>query len=333
MHLIDNESVERVIREISPTHIAVAYIGLDWHTFINARSLQKIILSPTLGSNPKAIQALKQEITWDKIFFLDDLHAKIYIGQDSAAIGSFNLSHNGFNVNGLREYGVRVEMPDQIKQLREHFEELLSVAEARYPDTASKERRLSQLVQLSNLGIASGVFESPRYQTEFRSFEPLTVNDFYVVWYRGPELKLDPIKAREKLPTLPGLDLSRIAVNWFSALDDDLIEENKWMLIWRASETGYPTRKKLAWLYVHQVVRDIVDDETYRTLILQLKKKKLPPEPFSLDSTTTQSAIKKCLALPEFKAFRANGDAAWSIKPTFSKFKRFIEAAKLEERS
>ena len=333
MSLINNESIERVIKEISPTHIAVAYIGLDWHTFIDPGTLKNIILSPTLGSNPWAIQALREKIGWKKIFFLDDLHAKIYIGQSSAAVGSFNLSRNGFSVNGLREYGVRIETPDQVKQLREHFQDLLGVAKDLYPSAKSKKLRLSRLIELSNLAAASGVVEYPRYKIDFRSFEPCIDNDFYVVWYRGPQVKLDPTKAREKLPELPGLDLSYIAVDWLSALDDDPIEENKWILTWCADETGYPTRKKLAWLYVHQVVRDILDDEIYQTLILQLKSKKLPPEPFSLDSKITQSAIKKCLALPEFKAFRANGEATWAIKPTFSKFKRFIEAAKLEERS
>ena len=326
MSLIDNESIERVVREISPTHIAVAYIGLDWHKFIDAGTLQKIILSPTLGSNPWAIQDLRDKIGWDSIFFLDDLHAKIYIGKDSAAIGSFNLSRNGFNVSGLREYGVKIETPDQINQLREHFKNLLGVAKTRYPDAESKERRLLQLEQLSNLAAASGLIEGSKYQIPFQSFKPLDEDHFYVVWYTGPELKLDPTKTRQKLPELPGLDPGHIAVNWLNVLDDDPIEEHKWMLLWPARADGYPdARTKPTWLYVDQVVRDVVDDETYRTLVLQLKKSKskLQPEPFSLDSMTTQSAIKKCLALPEFKAFRANGDAAWAIKPTFSKFKRF----------
>ena len=81
MKILIESEIQRAIRRCEPSKIAVAYIGTDWNTFVSdVESLGAIIVSPTLGSNPWAITDLAKQIGWDKIFFLDELHAKTYVG-------------------------------------------------------------------------------------------------------------------------------------------------------------------------------------------------------------------------------------------------------------
>ena len=107
--------IATAIAECSPEFIAVAYVGKDWSNFINASKLKKIIVSPTLGSNPYAIESIANLISWDKILFLDKLHAKIYIGKKHLVVGSSNLSKNGLTADGLNEAVIKSDS----KSLRE----------------------------------------------------------------------------------------------------------------------------------------------------------------------------------------------------------------------
>ncbi len=77
--LIEND-IQEAVSGCKPSKIAVAYIGADWQTFIPDPSrLESIIVSPTIGSNPWAIADLVKQIGWEKVAFLDELHAKTYI--------------------------------------------------------------------------------------------------------------------------------------------------------------------------------------------------------------------------------------------------------------
>jgi hypothetical protein len=47
--------ISNKLKEIEPAQIAVAYVGADWKSFLNSDHIENIIISPTLGSNPRAI--------------------------------------------------------------------------------------------------------------------------------------------------------------------------------------------------------------------------------------------------------------------------------------
>lgn len=88
MKVLVEDEIRRTVIDCKPLRIAVAYIGVDWKTFIPDTScLESIIVSPTIGSNPSAIADLVKQIGWEKVVFLDELHAKTYIGKNSAVIG------------------------------------------------------------------------------------------------------------------------------------------------------------------------------------------------------------------------------------------------------
>ena len=106
--LVEDDIRDAVVR-CKPSKIAVAYISADWKMFIDdVPYLEAIIVSPTFGSNPWAISDLVKHIGWEKIFFLDELHAKTYVGGKSAVSGSANLTRNGLGADGLVELCVEV---------------------------------------------------------------------------------------------------------------------------------------------------------------------------------------------------------------------------------
>ena len=62
MNLIKSDETKKAIKECNPSRIAVAYIGKDWRDFINPKNIVEIIISPTLGSNPVAIQEIATQL-------------------------------------------------------------------------------------------------------------------------------------------------------------------------------------------------------------------------------------------------------------------------------
>lgn len=92
------------IQRCNPLKIAVAYLGEDWRSFIpDVQHLEEVIVSPTLGTNPRAVMDLAQRIGWENVHFLDELHAKFYLGSSTAIVGSANLTHNGLSGDALIE--------------------------------------------------------------------------------------------------------------------------------------------------------------------------------------------------------------------------------------
>ena len=100
MIIADPKKLKETLRTIQPVSVAVAYISKAWLTYLDARSLPKtLIVSPTLGSDPSAIDKAINMLGIGNIHFLDELHAKIYLGNQQALVGSCNLSHGGFRDN------------------------------------------------------------------------------------------------------------------------------------------------------------------------------------------------------------------------------------------
>ena len=146
MEILQSDEIAPCLTEVSPHHIAVAYIGCDWEEFIKHEGLEEIILSPTIGSNPDAIEQIAEKISWDRVLFLDNLHAKIYIGKDSAIIGSSNLSRNGLGVSeGLEECAVNITEDKEIGKITAYYGKLRELAHKAYPTYEKKLQRLSKL--------------------------------------------------------------------------------------------------------------------------------------------------------------------------------------------
>jgi hypothetical protein len=114
--LFTPKKIRESITKVRSSKIAVAYVGLGWDRYISRTDIKEIIVSPTLGTNPKAIEAIAALLGFDNVHFLENLHAKIYIGAHSAVIGSCNLSDNGLSDAGLIEAAVYLDTIDSVKK-------------------------------------------------------------------------------------------------------------------------------------------------------------------------------------------------------------------------
>lgn len=77
MKILVEGEIKKSIKRCNPSKIAVAYIGSDWNMFVqNIDHLSTVIVSPTIGSNPRAIMDIARKIGWENVHFLDELHAK-----------------------------------------------------------------------------------------------------------------------------------------------------------------------------------------------------------------------------------------------------------------
>ncbi len=146
--LPNSEEILQAINDVQPNKLAVAYIGRDYDRFIQPEWNYKIILSPTRGSNPNAIRELVNTIEWERIHFIRELHAKIYLGQNNAVVGSANLSQNGLDVGSLWEAGVYIDEPEEISHIAHTFEMMLEKAHSDFPTPDLKEAALSALEEV-----------------------------------------------------------------------------------------------------------------------------------------------------------------------------------------
>ncbi len=325
--LVDSE-IQRAILRCEPSKIAVAYVGTDWNTFVpDADRLGTIIVSPTFGSNPRAITDLAKRIGWDKIFFLDELHAKTYIGNVSAVIGSANLTRNGLSGERLVELCVEVNAIESLEKLNQVFDNLKKRAQKQYPTTKSKRARLKELEMSWGAAIANRIVRSEnRNMRSLLDFEPLAEDHFYVLWFRPIECEYsDDVKA-----------IQSIMVGDIHFASTDKVEKNKWALVWRITSSSTPHKTaKPHWLYIHEVFENGIIDEqySYPKCAIQRKDLEVPSPPFEITSDVAE-AFKKAIQEKEIARYLIQEDDMDSIfsladslkgmPPLISKMKEYM---------
>lgn len=289
MKILTDDQIKEAINRCKPRNIAVAYIGAEWSSFIiDYSSLDSIIVSPTLGSNPRAIIDVAKKIGWDKVHLLIELHAKMYIGNSTAIIGSANLTSNGLCGKKLFELCAEVVEKETIDELNSVFSALLERAKKQYPTPESKNDRINALEMIWSATISNRLAREEHSDApDFMDFEHLGESHFYVIWYQPDEFEhSEDVKSIEK----------KIAdsINLSSA---DIIEKNKWVLTWRITNSGAPHKsEKLKWLYVHDVLQNGTADKNSRCpqCAIQRNDLDLPPPPFKISSEVTE-AFKHCI--------------------------------------
>jgi len=129
------EEVSKLIRTSSELKIAIAFWGKDADKIIESAGSKKIKIICNLnsgGTNPDPIKKLS-EMSNIQIRQLDDLHAKVIIGEKCSIIGSANMSTNGLG-NELdeaafwQEAGYRCAEKKSLAQSNTWFDELWSNA-------------------------------------------------------------------------------------------------------------------------------------------------------------------------------------------------------------
>jgi len=332
MDLIHGTQIKKALHTVQPKRIAVAYIGADWKSFIDPGALEEIIVSPTAGSSADAIAELVEHLSWSNVHFLDELHAKLYLGKASAAIGSFNLTANGLSGHALTEAGYVVDAPAQLKPLRALYVDFKTRANRQYDSQPSKEQQLSRLKAINAKAreIGLGGPASSRVRT-LAEYEPLTDADFYCAFYTSVGLDYNVQALRKQNP-------SRFRLH--DTAPDDVIKTNlpflpkdkviggHWLLMWRAwTDDSIPARLEADWMYINEVVPNGVVDPEYGYTKLAIRWKGargIGAPPFKLGPKEKKALLALFVsgAFPEF--FPDMNGKPWSLNRTFPKFKAFI---------
>lgn len=306
MKILAKEKIREAIARCIPNQIAVAYIGIDWRDFIpDSNVLDNVIVSPTLGTNPKAILSLAKEIGWEKILFLDELHAKIFLGQNSAVVGSANLTQNGLSGQALVELCVEINSDIGLQKIARIINDLKKKAEAQYPTTESKKTQMKELERTWNNAIANRVIpKNNQKPNHFEDFEFLIEDHFYVLWYQPCECEYsDDVNA-----------VKSVMVDDIHFAKSDKVKINKWALVWRITNESKPYKSvRPSWLYIHDLFEEgIVDEEyEYPNVAIQRSDKEIPPPPFEITkkvesafrSTVIQKDIAKYLIQDDKEVF------------------------------
>lgn len=328
MQIIKNSEIASKLRQIDPKRIAVAYVGIEWEKFVNLDKNCVLICSPTLGSNPWAIEDIVKKIEWNRVYFLNELHAKIYIGEKSAAIGSFNLSMNGLGGKRLEELGVFIEEEDALKLLGDEFLRILGLAKNQYKTDSSKIKRLEYLRKITKNAISNGVATFPGKPTRLKNYNPIMKIDFYVAWYFDRKLDIDYERVENSTSEITEENFQDKVKYYFNFLEDDPIEEGNWLLAWEVDKNGNLKEKSFWWFYVDSVISHGAKDGEYTKLVLQFKDRPSLPEPFALDDRV-QEALGQVIVRDEFKSFRPTKEwSKWSVKPSLRHIDRFVEETK-----
>jgi hypothetical protein len=312
MKILSGNQIAKAVANCHPTRVAVAYIGADWRKFIpNPSQLAYVVVSPTLGSNPKAVSDLVEAITWEKVFFLDELHAKIFSGPDSAVIGSANLTRNGLSGEGLVELGVEISSAPALERIKTELDHILARAKKGYGDREAKQKRLQNLFVLWNRAIANAVIPKPPSATmQFEQFRLLGKSQFYVCWYEDDNewTYSDTLKAR-----------ANQIHDEMHFTSTDPVESGRWILAWPITAKYKPTRgSRPKWMYIHDVFEDAIVDEGYEypKCAVQWKRKPLPPKPFEITREFAE-AFNRAIVDKRLASTLLQKNKVWSLRVSF----------------
>jgi hypothetical protein len=319
MKLLHGSAIKKALRDVAPQRIAVAYAGKDWAEYITRGALEEIIISPTIGSNPFAISALVTQLGWEHVHFLDNLHAKLYLGKENAALGSFNLTANGLSAEGLEEAGYLVTDPEAIGEIRQLYESYLKKAQASYPTTQAKVSRLKALHILWGQAARTGVISDDAQGESLSMFLPFA-DSIYICGVAGE------CGYNEEV-----VDTSIINQS-MTFLEDDEIARGKWILCWYSDKHGFPRpRTTPYWVRVDEVFDKGADDQMYSKLAVERNDQSEVAAPFDLTPEVVR-ALYATLRISRFEPFLWLKDP-WPVAPTLPLMSDFLHEMERHVRS
>jgi hypothetical protein len=317
MKLISGASIKKALQQVAPTHVAVAYTGIDWSTYIDKNKLKEIILSPTLGTNPHAVIQIVDTLGWKNVHFLDHLHSKIYLGAEQAAVGSFNLSANGMSEEGLEEVGFLVQDQQIMLELRTLHNRYKKAATDSYPTIGAKKARLAQLREVWDRGITTKVIRNDSRLNDIENYQPLAADEIYISCAWGN------LTYNEDVVSISTIEDS------LSFLEEDDVRPDRWILYWHANNNGYPHRTRAPkWMHIDEIVSGGAIDTQYTKLANKRTDRTTPHPPFELTDEVA-GALRKVLQSDLFPEFLGNRDR-WSLNDTLARLPEFLDALRAE---
>lgn len=295
--VVASTDIADAIKNAHPENVAVAYVGADWEKFLpDLAQVKNLIVAPVLGTNPQAVLAIERKMRqihgtgWDRIHFLDSLHAKLYLGKESAVYGSANLSQRGLSGDQLVELCRSTDDQSELAELYKFFKGVLKKAKVAYPNIKSKKKRLERLATETSLNPWAGRGSKRRRQTTFAEFELLSSDQFYVGSYETDNLEY----------AAPAQQLESIIDDMLCVLPADKVEQGKWVLCWKYDPTRSPylPTGDLHWMRIDEIVlggvRTVEGEPTdYNTLVFQRVDRPVGTAevPFALDAKVKEAFV------------------------------------------
>ena len=318
------DDIRRVLRDVAPRKIAVAYVGGDWEKYVEHSGLDEIIVSPTLGSNPRAIERLMDLLGASSVHFLDDLHSKIYLGSSRALVGSANLSRNGFSDSGNREVMVLVDEGNALDTLNCLYRDYKESAILSYPSEASKRRKIAELKQLSRLARMNQVAVDimPSSATQLLDYKKGR-DRVHVVWYQSKDVIFNESAVRGVLRSDSEAPLEGCFFDSMQFAREDDIQVGDWILCWICTQKGLANKSaRWKWMYVDVVIENGFVDPQWPKLAGQLKKHDMCEEPFELNRLV-ENAMVEVLNSGRFSSLLATDE--WSLQAADSEVGVFLD--------
>ncbi len=335
MIITDSEHLQRTLCTIKPVSVAVAYIGDKGLTYL-PKPPKTLIVSPTLGSNPSEIAKAMNDVGVDQVYFLDELHAKIYLGKTRALVGSCNLSHGGFR--DKEETAVLITDPAQIRSLRAIMAHYIALALRQYPTADSKRARLKTLrEEHKRAPKTGGPKRRPTIIPHIADYDVRNIlkgrDRIHVAWGQPDELTYNKKKIYESEPKARGQNPDDYFGPSLTFHEDDDIRPGDWILYWSCRDNGRPRANgKISWIFVHSVVPRGIRDDQYTTLAGQINDQEPSLEPFKLDNLTKET-IRSCLASDQFAALRSEDDQIWHLEQADAVVPDFLQCVQARVRA
>jgi len=329
--ILSKGAIASALKELRPSHIAVAYLGRDWKTYLNGALPDEIIVSPTLGTHPYALAEIGEAMGWDNVYLLKELHAKIYLSITGAILGSPNLTANGLHGERLEEIAIRLDNPKLVGDLKNEFDRLRDLARLKFKTTKAKLDAVHDLERRHGQAVAHEFILEPKETKRRDVADYVAGNDsFYIAWWGTEDLQLNDNQVNKAFDDEFSIDEEKPIGECLTFLDEDKISPGKWILSWVTNDDGFPDRRKpLKWMYIDKVVRNgaIHKENQYTQLVFSRTDRKAPPIPFHIDART-KKAIFDVLEFEKYKMFVWDANVPWSIAPTIKEFRHFMEDVK-----
>lgn len=335
MKVISGNKIAQVIQDITPKKIAVAFVGEDWNNYLKdetLKGLESIVVSPTEGSNPKAIRAIVEKNGWERVHFLKRLHAKIYIGPDYSIVGSANLSKNGLlgDESGLFETCVKFKTNDDINEI---YDAILNEAHKNFNTPQAKNEELKRLQGIWNRRIAASLSkETQRKNVQFQNFDIKSFGNICLDWFEYAEPRPSVKKGSDI-----GAHVSSFE-DWVYVNSIDQIAENDWVLYWRRTDKSKKMKKKskLKWTFIHKIFWNVVNEKTsdgYSSLAVQYENQPIPQVPFEI-TNEFRDAFCNIINHPQYDDLRMGEFTKWGKEMPFviktDRIKVFFDDVKKE---
>jgi hypothetical protein len=346
--LKDSSEILHKINEIGVKKIAVAYIGDGFDTLIpNIQGIQAIVISTGLGSNPYAIAKLVKMLTWDRVFFLQQLHSKIYLGKDRAVVASSNLSRQGLVEGGNEEFGVVIDDRTNLDIISKTIDRYIERAQQECASSSEKEEVLQAMRRAYELRASSERYISAITNQEigipsklFAEYDKSIDGRFWVSWVAKNDNKYDIDIEKAKEQTGDSRDseffdghtidfpVKDTSTNGYSS-----IKPGDYVLFWIKNQSGSCSMKERPfWFFVDAIITDACtvhnDNEEWKCSLLY-RRTEPSPGLFEIDDIFWKNVLPEVLEDIKFRAlydWKNDPDEDWYFKHTNELLDTFIEA-------